>query len=80
MPFWRRGGLRTRLFLAHLLVIIAGMATLLAGSISVGLEVAQHREVTFHGGPSIREQVRVARWPEYQPDQRTPAPFGYSRV
>jgi signal transduction histidine kinase len=28
MRFWRRGGLRTRLFLAHLLVIIAGTATL----------------------------------------------------
>lgn len=28
MPFWRRGGLHTRLFLAHLLVIIAGTATL----------------------------------------------------
>jgi signal transduction histidine kinase len=28
MPFWRRGGLRTRLFLAHLLVIVAGTATL----------------------------------------------------
>lgn len=28
MPFWRRGGLRARLFLAHLLVIVAGTATL----------------------------------------------------
>ncbi|NTU83702.1 MAG: HAMP domain-containing protein [Chloroflexales bacterium] len=28
MPFWRRGGLRARLFLAHLLVIAAGTATL----------------------------------------------------
>ncbi len=29
MSFWRRGGLRSRLFLAHLLVIVAGTATLL---------------------------------------------------
>lgn len=28
LPFWRRGGLRARLFLAHLLVIVAGTATL----------------------------------------------------
>jgi two-component system sensor histidine kinase BaeS len=45
MPFWRRGGLRTRLFLAHLLVIIAGMATLLL--------------VTFSTAPTLHDRLMV---------------------
>jgi two-component system sensor histidine kinase BaeS len=45
MPFWRRGGLRTRLFLAHLLVIIAGTATLLL--------------VTFVTAPTLHDRLMV---------------------
>jgi signal transduction histidine kinase len=45
MPFWRRGGLRTRLFLAHLLVIIAGMVTLLL--------------VTFGTAPTLHDRLML---------------------
>jgi two-component system sensor histidine kinase BaeS len=45
MPFWRCGGLRTRLFLAHLLVIVAGTATLFL--------------VTFVTAPTLHDRLMV---------------------
>jgi signal transduction histidine kinase len=46
MPRWRRGGLRARLFLAHLLVIVAGTATLLL--------------VTLATAPSLHDRLMLA--------------------
>jgi signal transduction histidine kinase len=46
MPYWRRGGLRARLFLAHLLVIAAGTATLLL--------------VTLATAPSLHDRLMLA--------------------
>jgi two-component system sensor histidine kinase BaeS len=45
MPLWRRGGLRARLFLAHLLVIIAGTATLFL--------------ITFITAPTLHDRLMV---------------------
>jgi HAMP domain-containing protein len=46
MPPWRHGGLRARLFLAHLLVIAAGTATLLL--------------VTLATAPTLHDRLMVA--------------------
>jgi two-component system sensor histidine kinase BaeS len=46
MAFWRRGGLRARLFLAHLLVIVAGTATLFL--------------VTLSTAPTLHDRLMVA--------------------
>jgi signal transduction histidine kinase len=46
MSLWRRGGLRTRLLLAHLLVIVAGTATLLL--------------VTLATAPSLHDRLMLA--------------------
>ncbi|HEU5086271.1 MAG TPA: ATP-binding protein, partial [Roseiflexaceae bacterium] len=45
MSFWRHGGLRARLFLAHLLVILAGTATMLL--------------VTFSAAPTLHDRLMV---------------------
>ena len=45
MSFWRHGGLRARLFLAHLLVILAGAATMLL--------------VTFSAAPTLHDRLMV---------------------
>jgi signal transduction histidine kinase len=55
MPFWRRGGLRARLFLAHLLVIVAGTATLFL--------------VTLITAPTLHDRLMLALLgPGHNPD------------
>lgn len=60
MPFWRRGGLRARLFLAHLLVIVAGTATLFL--------------VTLFTASTLHDRLMIALLgPGHDPDDPTMA-------